>query len=70
MRTIFSIGLTLVVALAMAGACLADSESTLKQMLKKNGLRIGYDRKEKRLVSIGVAERHISAAGVADEGTV
>ena len=60
MRTIFSIGLTLVVALAMAGACLADSESTLKQMLKKNGLRIGYDRKEKRLVSIGVAERRIA----------
>lgn len=47
-------------ALASAGACLADSESTLKQMLKSSGLRVGYDRKEKRLVSIGVAERRMS----------
>ena len=28
-------------ALASAGACLADSESTLKQMLKSSGLRVG-----------------------------
>lgn len=47
-------------ALAAAGVCLADSEATVRQMLKGNGLKVGYDRKEKRFVSIGVAERRIA----------
>ena len=48
-------------ALASAGACLADSEATVRQMLKDSGLKIGYDKKGKRIVAVGVAQRQISS---------
>ena len=48
-------------ALVSVGVCLADSEATVRQMLKVSGLKIGYDRKEKRIVAVGVAQRQVSS---------
>lgn len=61
MRTLWLQALIFVVSLVMSGVVFADSESTLGQMLKKSGLRVGYDQKEKRFVAIGVAERQIAS---------
>ena len=46
-------------ALASAGVCLADSEATVRQMLKDSGLKIGYEKKGKRIVAVGVAQRQV-----------